>query len=57
MNPGKSCVFIFSRTLNNDTFSPHIYECGVQSSHWQLMEAESFALFLCSDITADRSAL
>lgn len=29
MNPGKSCVFIFSGTLNNDTFSLHIYECGV----------------------------
>lgn len=57
MNPGKSCVFIFSRTLNNDTFSLHIYECAARCSHWQPVEAESFALFLCSDITADRNAL
>lgn len=57
MNPGKSCVFIFSRTLNNDTFSLHIYECAVLCSHWQLVEAESFSLLLCSDIAADRNAL
>lgn len=44
MNPGKSRVFIFSGTLNNDAFSLHICECGVRYSHWQLVEVESFSV-------------